>query len=61
MLISSLDYLEDGPPRFTDVTNAEVEGVTAFSYECLRYKITLWKSQDDDAHSRKLGSREETI
>lgn len=31
-LISSLDYLEDGPPRFTEVTNAEVERVTAFSY-----------------------------
>lgn len=36
MLISSLDYLEDGPPRFTDVTNGEVEGVTTFSYMMYR-------------------------
>lgn len=36
MLISSLHYLEDGPPRFTDVTNAEVERVTAFSYMMYR-------------------------
>ena len=36
MLISALDCLENGPPRFMDVTNAEVEGVTAFSYMMYR-------------------------
>lgn len=36
MLISSLDYLENGPPRFTDVTNAEVDEVKAFTYMMYR-------------------------